>query len=229
MNELEVDVSMEDAHAGILEFVEQDSKLGEGNGGGYGESASTARYARSGVRSDPSLPALLPVYFRPAPLPDDGLMLSDGGCFTHLFIPAAFLSEAGSMARRIVFVIGVSGSMSGEKLREAKASFAAMIDLLDERHTLLVQPFSNEGTEELWGPRPATAANKDGAKEFVMACLGGFGRSYYYDYYVKAKCMGRGPTSGSSAKKQKTESRSLEVIGLSGWYVTHLKKSLKYR
>ena len=177
MNELEVDVSMEDAHAGILEFVEQDSKLGEGNGGGYGESASTARYARSGVRSDSSIPALLPVYFRPAPLPDDGLMLADGGCFTHLFIPAAFLSEAGSMARRIVFVIDVSGSMSGEKLREAKASFAAMIDLLDERHTLLVQPFSNEGTEELWGPRPATAANKDGAKEFVMACLGGFGRS----------------------------------------------------
>ena len=45
------------------------------------------------------------------------------------------------MARKIIFVIDISGSMEGQKLQDAKASFASMIDTLDERDNLLVQAF----------------------------------------------------------------------------------------
>lgn len=172
---LEMDVFVEDGYSGMLDFGAEDLTLvtGEEYGEGiktlYGASTSTAHYVGSEVPSDSSLPALLQVYFRPGPLPDEGLMLADGECFTHLFNPSAFLSDAGSMARKIVFVVDVSGSMSGRKLDDAKASFASMIDTLDERDTLIVQSFSDQGTEKLWGPSPATAANKAGAKEFVMA------------------------------------------------------------
>ena len=103
-------------------------------------------------------------------------MLVDGGeCFAHLFNPSNFIATAGSMARRIVFVIDVSGSMAGSKLDDAKTSFASMIDTLEERDTLIVQPFSSQRTEKLWGPKPATDGNKAGAKEFVSALYTGGG------------------------------------------------------
>ena len=175
VRKLQMDVSVEDDQSGILEFdvVADDLTLATGGETGIektdGTNSSSAHFERTNLPTDSSLPTLLPVYFRPGPMPDSGLMLVDGDCFTHLFSPSTFLSTAGSMARKIVFVIDVSGSMSGQKLADAKASFAAMIDTLDERDTLIVQPFSDEGTEKLWGPSPATAPNKVGAKDFVLA------------------------------------------------------------
>ena len=65
--------------------------------------------------------------------------------------------------------------MAGSKLDDAKTSFASMIDTLEERDTLIVQPFSSQGTEKLWGPKPATDGNKAGAKEFVSALYTGGG------------------------------------------------------
>ena len=113
---------------------------------------ATAYYQQRGVTKDSTLPKLLKAYFTPGPLPENGLFLSDGGeCFTHLFNPTNFLSSVGTMPRKIVFVIDISGSMDGQKLNDAKASFAVMIDTLDERDTLIVQPFSSQGTEDLWG------------------------------------------------------------------------------
>jgi len=72
------------------------------------------------------------------------------------------------MARNIVFVIDVSGSMNGQKLDEAKASFAVMIDTLDEQDTFVVQSFSDKGTEDKWGPNTADDTSKENAKQFVM-------------------------------------------------------------
>jgi len=166
---LQMDISVDESNSGILEFSTENLATGEDIQTLVGSNTSSAKYVGTDVSSDSSLPTLLPTYYRPGPLPDSGLMLADGECFTHLFNPSTFLSTAGSMARKIVFVIDISGSMGGQKLDDAKASFASMIDTLDDRDTLIVQPFSDEGTEMLWGPSPATDANKAGAKEFVMA------------------------------------------------------------
>lgn len=72
------------------------------------------------------------------------------------------------MARKIVFVIDISGSMTGQKLEDVKASFVLMIDTLDERDILVIQTFSTKGTEQKVGPFPATDENKEEAKGFVL-------------------------------------------------------------
>jgi len=168
VGELKVDISVEEPNTGMVEFYTDDllqdeliETIVEGKN-------AAAHYEQRGVTEDSSLPNLLQAYFMPGPLPETGLLLSDGECFTHLFNPTSFLSSVGSMARKIVFVIDISGSMYGQKLEDAKASFAVMIDTLDERDTLIVQPFSNEGTEDLWGPSLASTNAKEEAKRFVM-------------------------------------------------------------
>jgi len=165
VEDLTVDVSVQDKSAGILRF-ESDSVEGieTFSDGEMGSMHYEARELSGGS----SLPRLFNAYFQPGPLPDNGLFLSDGSCFTHIFNPTTFLSDAGSMARKIVFVIDVSGSMYGEKLRDAKESFVAMIDTLEERDTLVIQSFSSKGTESLWGPKPATMENKNEAEIFVL-------------------------------------------------------------
>jgi len=168
VGDLKVDISVEEPNTGMVEFYTDDlledeliETIVEGKN-------AAAHYEQRGVTEDSSLPKLLKAYFMPGPLPEAGLLLSDGECFTHLFNPTSFLSSVGSMARKIVFVIDISGSMTGQKLKDAKASFAVMIDTLDERDTLIVQPFSNEGTEDLWGPSLASTNAKEKAKRFVM-------------------------------------------------------------
>lgn len=166
VDDLKVDVAVEEPVAGVVEFQTDlrdnaSEAILDGN-------KATMHYEERGVAVGTSLPTLLQAHFRPGPLPGDGLFFSDGECFTHVLNPATILSGAGPMAKKIVFVIDVSGSMSGQKLEDAKASFAVMIDTLDERDTFIVQPFSDEGTEDKWGPRSADAASRDDAKSYVM-------------------------------------------------------------
>jgi Mg-chelatase subunit ChlD len=88
------------------------------------------------------------------------------------------------MARKIVFVIDISGSMSGQqKLVDARAAFAAMIETLEERDTLYIQTFSNSGTEDLWGPQAATSSAKNSASRFVSA-LSAFGGTNLNDAFL---------------------------------------------
>ena len=180
VGELQMDITVEDSHSGILDFGITDDDFLAGTTEdniptlrraeeGINSFTSNYNYVASDVSSESSLPTLLPAYYQPGPLDDSGLLLTDGECFTHLFNPSAFLSDVGSMARKIIFVIDISGSMEGQKLQDAKASFASMIDTLDERDNLLVQAFSDEGTEKIWGPKSATDTNKVGAKEFVTS------------------------------------------------------------
>jgi Mg-chelatase subunit ChlD len=169
VDDLKVEVLVEDPVTGILgvrtdlgDKLAMETTLNE-------TTASLHFEKRGGVTSEESshLPRLFRAHFRPGPLPEEGLFLTDGEYFAHVFHPTSFLEKAGSMARKIVFVIDVSGSMAGQKLADAKTSFASMIDNLDERDTLIVQSFSYKGTEDRWGPGPATLRNKKRAKKFV--------------------------------------------------------------
>jgi uncharacterized protein YegL len=174
VEDLKVDISVEEPNLGLVEFYTEDLPQQDESSSSVetimgGINNATAYYQQRGVTKDSSLPKLLKAYFTPAPLPENGLFLSDGDCFTHLFHPTNFLSNVGTMPRKIVFVIDVSGSMDGQKLNDAKASFAVMIDTLDERDTLIVQPFSSQGTEDLWGPSAASTGAKEEAKQFVLA------------------------------------------------------------
>lgn len=168
VDDLKVDISVENSVTGILDFqtdlqdeaIETETIRGIKN--------ASMHYETRGVTEDTFLPTLFQAFFRPGPTPEDGLFFSDGECFTHVFNPTKFLFNAGSMARKIVFVIDVSGSMAGQKLEDAKASFSVMIDTLEERDILILQSFSDKGTEGLWGPKAATRENKEIAKNFVM-------------------------------------------------------------
>jgi len=172
VEDLKIDVSVEDPN--LVNGFDTDFKdqmvvtsLGAGR--------ATMHYETREVAKDTTLPTLFRADFTPGLPPEEGLFLSDGECFTHIFNPEMFLSSIGSMARRIVFVIDVSGSMSGQKLEDVKASFVLMIDTLTERDTLVLQTFSNSGTKSRWGPKPATVSNKEDAERFVkeLETMGG--------------------------------------------------------
>jgi len=166
VDDLKVDISVEEPNTEILEFeTELQDETIESI---LGIKKASMHYEKRGVTIETSLPKLLQAHFRPGPMPDSSLFLSDGECFTHVFNPTKFLADAGSMARKIVFVIDVSGSMSGRKLSDVKLSFVVMIDTLDERDILIIQPFSRKGTNDLWGPNMATPKNKVKAQNYVQ-------------------------------------------------------------
>lgn len=121
------------------------------------------------VAEGSGVPRLVTASFEPGALPDEGILLSSRDCFTHLFNPTTFLSAIGPMPKKIVFVIDVSGSMSGAKINDAKSAFGTMIQTLDDQDTVTVQTFSSQGTKALWGPRMATTSAKKSAVGFVTA------------------------------------------------------------
>eukprot|EP00531_Pseudo-nitzschia_arenysensis_P014322 CAMPEP_0116137930 /NCGR_PEP_ID=MMETSP0329-20121206/12503_1 /TAXON_ID=697910 /ORGANISM="Pseudo-nitzschia arenysensis, Strain B593" /LENGTH=664 /DNA_ID=CAMNT_0003632863 /DNA_START=21 /DNA_END=2015 /DNA_ORIENTATION=- len=164
VDDLKIDVAVEDPNmVNGFDTELQDELIVTSLTGGR----ATMHYENRKVTEENALPTLFRANFQPGRPPEQGLMLSDGECFTHVFNPSILLSNLGSMSRKIVFVIDVSGSMSGQKLMDVKASFVLMIDTLDERDTLILQTFSNEGTESQWGPKPAKAENKKDAEAFV--------------------------------------------------------------
>jgi uncharacterized protein YegL len=173
VDDLKVDISVEDPFIGVEEFqIELQDKTIETF---VDDKKASMHYEKRGVTQESSLPTLFHANYRPGKFPpENGFFLSDGECFTHVINPTAFLSSE-SMARKIVFVIDVSGSMAGQKLSDAKASFAVMIDTLDERDTLILQTFSNGGTENQWGPKAATPENKAKAEKFVIQLIAGGG------------------------------------------------------
>jgi len=168
VDDLTIDVSVEDVNM-VNEFETdfQDERIVTSLEGGM----ASMHYEKREVTEATVLPTLFRANFKPGLPPEEGLFLSDGECFTHIFNPALFLSTTGSMARKIVFVIDVSGSMDGQKLQDVKASFVLMIETLEERDILVIQTFSNEGTEEKFGPFSATDFHKNKAKNFVKGLI----------------------------------------------------------
>ena len=117
------------------------------------------------------LPRLLKGYYDSNQIPSEGLLLPDpsGTCFVHLFNPTdAVLQNTGPMPRNLVFVIDVSGSMQGQKLDDAKAAFAAIIDQLSAEDSFVVHTFSDQGVEDFVGPLQANEDAKAQGKAWVQ-------------------------------------------------------------
>jgi len=188
VDDLKVDVSVEEPNGGLVDVdFQMFSKFDE-------DIETTLDIARAGMHFEKrnvtealTLPTLVQAHFKPGPPPENGLLMTDtdGECFTHVFNPTEFLSDAGPMARKIVFVIDISGSMQGQKLRDAQFSFSYMIDTLDEQDVLILQTFASYGTEDLWGPKAATPENKAEAIEFVNS-LETKGSTNLYDAFKDA-------------------------------------------
>jgi uncharacterized protein YegL len=172
VDDLKVDVSVEEPNGGLVDVdFRIDSKFDNDIETVLDIASAGMHFERRSVTEALALPTLIQAHFQPGPPPENGLLMTDadGECFTHVFNPTEFLSDAGPMARKIVFVIDVSGSMQGQKLRDAQASFSVMIDTLEKQDVLLLQTFASYGTEDLWGPNAATPENKARAIEFVNA------------------------------------------------------------
>ena len=83
-------------------------------------------------------------------------------------------------ARRIVFVIDISGSMRGPRLEAAQRELMQAIDKLPEKTSLSIVAFSDRTT--IWRKTlmPATPQTKQTAKNFVYLLRAG-GRTAAYD------------------------------------------------
>jgi uncharacterized protein YegL len=185
---LVVDLSVEDVNSGITKFHLDDFDDQYFDSVSYNDERNigTVRYEDFDVPEDALLPRLLKAYYDTGPLPEEGLLIAEGGCATHLFNPSSFLSSAGSMARNIVFVIDISGSMSLEnKLQQAKDAFVEIIQTLRENDVLRIHTFSNDGAEDSWGPQVATESDKIPAVRFVDA-LRSNGGTNLNDAYLEA-------------------------------------------
>eukprot|EP00526_Cylindrotheca_closterium_P006658 CAMPEP_0113615804 /NCGR_PEP_ID=MMETSP0017_2-20120614/7900_1 /TAXON_ID=2856 /ORGANISM="Cylindrotheca closterium" /LENGTH=751 /DNA_ID=CAMNT_0000525073 /DNA_START=183 /DNA_END=2438 /DNA_ORIENTATION=- /assembly_acc=CAM_ASM_000147 len=221
---LEVDFTVQDENAGILELNLKDAAEDTGN---FRRKLSNhqlafdvtlanpkraiAHFQESNLTEDSSLPRLVRGFFRPAPLPEAGVLTiplleeetKEEVCLTHVFNPSDFLATAGSLPKNMVFVIDISGSMSGDRLENAKVAFASMVSLLqDNTDAFAVQTFSSLGTETLWGPAVANPSTKQEATSFVQS-LHTTGSTNLHDAYLDgikhAKSMASDIDSSSAA------------------------------
>jgi hypothetical protein len=113
-----------------------------------------------------NVPEQIQCSYDPGDLPEGGLLMMDEqGFFTHIINPPS-LDQQG-MPRDIVFVIDVSGSMSGGRLQNAKTSFRKLTNMLSEADMFSVHTFSEVGLQDSWGPDYGTSENRDDAKAFV--------------------------------------------------------------
>lgn len=69
--------------------------------------------------------------------------------------------------REVIFVIDTSGSMSGESIRQARASLALAVDRLDADDTFNIIEFNSTTTPMFSAPRPASRANLQAAKTWI--------------------------------------------------------------
>jgi len=166
--------------------------------------------ASTNYQSKP-LPSLLRGYYDPGPLPPDGLLLSDprGTCYVHLFNPDSLLATAGSLPRNIVFVIDVSGSMQGQKLQDAKAAFAAIIDKLTSDDYFAVQTFANEAVQNRFGPYLATDDVKVMARDWVNNQWSGGGTNLEGAYL---QGLGQVESMQLESEMQNTETTFVPVL-----------------
>ena len=105
--------------------------------------------------------------YDPLMIPTGGIVVGSGKCISHIFNPSALLSNA-ILPKNLIFVIDVSGSMSGQKLDDAKSAFQAIIPTLTEEDYFSIHSFSDKGTEKSWGPSKATDFAKQDATAFVQ-------------------------------------------------------------
>ena len=99
-----------------------------------------------------------------------GLVLRNGGYFAHFFSPG----ELPVLRVNIVFVIDVSGSMSGEKIRQARESLIAIIRQLDPEDSIGIVKFDT-GVEAWSSQLVAVSENQQGAVAYAQGLQAGGG------------------------------------------------------
>jgi hypothetical protein len=100
VEQLFLDISVEELNSGIAEF-QVDDWLDGTIDVVLGDTTSTAHFEATQISEDASLPRHLQAYYTPGPLPDEGLRLSDGECFTHLVNPSTFFLQQGPWLARL--------------------------------------------------------------------------------------------------------------------------------
>ena len=90
-----------------------------------------------------------------------------GQFFTLVLQPPRRVERKQAVGRELVFVLDTSGSMRGFPIAKAKGVVARAVDGMGERDTFNLVTFSGD-TRILWdAPRPATAANRAEAQDFL--------------------------------------------------------------
>lgn len=93
---------------------------------------------------------------------------SDGETgFFNFFLAPKVETESGTSTRQIIFTIDVSGSMTGNRLDQAKIALSEIIDSLGPSDQFNVVPFSSEATTMWAEVRAATQENKEEAIDYV--------------------------------------------------------------
>ncbi len=89
------------------------------------------------------------------------------GFFMMLISPKVNISESERAAKDVVFVFDTSGSMSGEKIQQAKASLRFGVDSLSERDRFNIISFSGEEHLMKGSLVQATRESKSEARAFI--------------------------------------------------------------
>ena len=94
---------------------------------------------------------------------------SNGTDNFFLYMLAPEIYEVGEIeSREFIFVLDVSGSMSGEKIEQAKSAFATMIETLNTNDMFNVISFNND-QDPLWtNSQVATTGRVDEAVDWVL-------------------------------------------------------------
>ena len=102
-------------------------------------------------------------------------MKGEPGYFTALLSPPRTLADAKVPPRLVQLVVDTSGSMKGDKIRQAKASLHTFLASLRAEDYFQVLTFSSTVQPFFDKPRPATAANIEAARERVdtLEAMGG--------------------------------------------------------
>lgn len=105
------------------------------------------------------------------------LSYADGGtdCFFQLQISPGLSQKTAYSAKDIAFVVDVSGSMTGEKLEQAKRALAFCVDHLNEGDRFNIIRFSTEANALFTELKDASQASRQDARKFVesMDAIGG--------------------------------------------------------
>ncbi|XP_069124411.1 inter-alpha-trypsin inhibitor heavy chain H4-like [Argopecten irradians] len=92
-----------------------------------------------------------------------GTLIINDGAFVHYFAPVGL----STMDKTVIFVIDVSGSMGGEKLRQVKVAMHSILSRLRETDSFNIIIFSNDVSRWKSGPVPVTNGHISSARSYI--------------------------------------------------------------